>query len=118
MSSISNRLLQAIKNAGFTYRELATMTKIPASAIQRYAMAETSKIPIDRIKAIAAATGVTAEYILGWDEQPQTEVDRLRDELRQSAGRRALLSATKDLSEESLKKIAEMIKSFPTPHTT
>ncbi|MCL2707176.1 MAG: helix-turn-helix transcriptional regulator [Dehalococcoidia bacterium] len=122
MSDISDRLLAAVKNAGYTYRELSRMTKIPASAIQRYAMGETNKIPVDRLERIASATGVRAEYLLGWDttvrNEPMSEVDRLRDELRHSPERKALLSATKNLSADAVRKITEMIKSFPDPHTT
>lgn len=63
----SRRLLNAIQKSGYTYRELSDLTGIPASAIQRYASGETSKIPIDRIKILAKVLKVSAEYLIGWD---------------------------------------------------
>lgn len=59
MSQRSDRILHSIQRANLSYSELASLTKIPKSALQRYATGETEKIPIDRIEAIAKATNVT-----------------------------------------------------------
>ena len=53
MSQRSDRILHSIQRANLSYSELASLTKIPKSALQRYATGETEKIPIDRIEAIA-----------------------------------------------------------------
>lgn len=63
---VAARLMAAIKKAGLSYGELATMTKIPKSAIQRYATGETEKIPLNRIRALASALNTSASIILGW----------------------------------------------------
>ena len=68
MSERSDRILKAIKKTGVSYSELAKLTNIPKSALQRYATGETEKIPIDRIEAIAKAVGVSSQYITGWEE--------------------------------------------------
>lgn len=68
MSKISDRILALIKRQGITYSELAKLTNIPKSALQRYATGKTEKIPIDRIEAIAKAVGVSSQYIMGWEE--------------------------------------------------
>ena len=68
MSTLSERILQAITDAGISYGELSKVTQIPKSALQRYATGETEKIPIPRVEAIAAATKVSANYLLGWEE--------------------------------------------------
>lgn len=68
MTDISKRLLQAIQKSGYSYRDLAKMTGIPASAIQRYASGYIGKIPIERVKILARALGVTAEFLLGWED--------------------------------------------------
>lgn len=68
MSEISDRILTAIKRREVTYSELAKLTNIPKSALQRYATGETEKIPIDRIEAIAEAVGVSLQYIMGWEK--------------------------------------------------
>lgn len=69
MSECSDRILQALKQADLSYGELAKLTGISKSALQRYATGETKKIPIDSIEAIAKATNVSAKYLMGWDKQ-------------------------------------------------
>ena len=79
MNEVSKRLLAAIEAAGLSYRELSEITGIPKSAIQRYAAGTTENFPSPRLKAIAEAVGVTAEYILGWEKEekpiPEDELD-------------------------------------------
>ena len=67
MSECSDRILQALKQADLSYGELAKLTGISKSALQRYATGETKKIPIDSIEAIAKATNVSSQYLMGWD---------------------------------------------------
>jgi repressor LexA len=67
MTDISVRILLAINKADLSYGELSSITGIPKSALQRYATGETTKIPIDRVVAIAKATHTTPEYLLGWN---------------------------------------------------
>ena len=76
MSECSDRILQALKQADLSYGELAKLTGISKSALQRYATGETKKIPIDSIEAIAKATNVSAQYLMGWDEsETETYID-------------------------------------------
>lgn len=70
MSEISQRIIDAMRNADLSYGELSKITRIPKSALQRYATGATEKIPLDRIDAIAKATNVTAAFLLGWSLQP------------------------------------------------
>ncbi len=69
MSVLSERLKRAIKSSGLSQRDLEIKTGIPHSAIQRYASGSTDRVPIGRIEKMAGALGVTAEYLLGWDEE-------------------------------------------------
>lgn len=68
MSTVSERLLCAIKDKDISYGELSAATNIPKSAIQRYATGETEKIPINRLELLADVLGVSAAYLLGWEE--------------------------------------------------
>lgn len=68
MSELSERLRLAIKESGLSQRELENKTGIPHSAIQRYASGNTDRVPIGRIECLAKALGISAEYLLGWDE--------------------------------------------------
>ncbi len=70
MSEISNRILVLIQEKDISYGELATLTNIPKSALQRYATGETEKIPIDRLQRIAGALGTTTAWLMGWESEP------------------------------------------------
>lgn len=73
MSDLSNRILALLAEKDISYGELAELTKIPKSALQRYATGETEKIPLPRIDAIAKALGVTSAYLIGWGDDKGTE---------------------------------------------
>jgi len=76
VSERSQRINKSISGSGLSYGELSKITGIPKSALQRYATGETEKVPSDRIELIAQATGVTAEYLMGWEtEKPATIED-------------------------------------------
>lgn len=72
MKYIYERISQAVSNSKLSYRELSKATGIPSSTLQRYASGQTEKIPIDKIEAIAKATKVSAAYLMGWEENSNT----------------------------------------------
>ena len=55
-------------NSGLSYAELSNRTGIAKSALHRYATGQTKKIPIDAVRLIADATGVSTSYIMGWED--------------------------------------------------
>lgn len=101
MSDYSARILPLIEQKNVSYSELAKMTGIPKSALQRYATGETEKIPLDRIRYFRFCSevegyvidtidshlkSVTPEALLEkvleqMDGEPE-EVTAARDELR------------------------------------
>lgn len=68
---LAERLSKAIDEAGLTHRELESRTGIPKSAIQRYASGVTDNVPISRVRVLAQALNISAEYLLGWADDPQ-----------------------------------------------
>lgn len=71
MSDISDKILSLIHSSGLSYAELAAITRIPKSALQRYASGTTEKIPLDRLEQMATALGVSAAYLMGWGDAPE-----------------------------------------------
>lgn len=65
---IANRIDQAIKNQGWSYKTAEIKTGIPSATLQRYATGKTKKVPLSCIEIIAKATGTTATYLMGWDD--------------------------------------------------
>lgn len=76
----SERIKQAITKSELTLLELEKKTGIPKSAIQRYASGDTKKLPIDRIKLIANATGVTPSFLMGWENDDIYDVQTYNDD--------------------------------------
>lgn len=68
MDERAKRISKAIEKCGYSYPELSKITGISKSSLQRYATGETKKIPIDCIEKIANATGTSAKYLMGWEE--------------------------------------------------
>lgn len=81
MNEIATRLYQAITEKGISYGELARLTAIPKSAIQRYATGTTDKIPLERLRALAAALCLPLSALTGWEESgapaPAAETEEL-----------------------------------------
>ncbi len=63
MNEIAKRLYDAITAKKLSYGELAALTGIPKSAIQRYATGTTEKVPMDRLVRLAAALGVSVSAL-------------------------------------------------------
>ena len=96
----AERISQAIKAKGISYAELERITGVSKSALQRYASGETKKIPVDVIESIAAATGVTAIYLMGWDSPEDKESPSPVEDEREAY--RNMLS---ELTEDELKEM-------------
>ena len=71
----AEKIFYAMQKSDLSYGALSEITKIPKSALQRYATGATTKIPIDRIELIAKATGITVAYLMGWEEETKSIPD-------------------------------------------
>ena len=69
MNEIAKRLSAAIAASKTSYGELSRRTGIPKSAIQRYATGTTEKIPIERLRALSAALGLSFSELTPWEEK-------------------------------------------------
>ena len=68
MNEIAKKLNKYFMESEMSYAELAKRTGIPKSALQRYIVGQTDKIPIDRLQSIAEALGTSAAVLMGWEE--------------------------------------------------
>ena len=67
MSRCSDKILSMLSEKNMSYGELSRRTGIPKSALQRYAVGETEKIPVDRLEQIAYALDTTPAELLEWE---------------------------------------------------
>ncbi len=113
MSERSEKILRLMNESGLSYGELSKMTKIPKSALQRYATGETEKIPVDRIEILARALGCSSAYLMGWEDNAEGEEEFLFVGFGSEGGPRkirskkdadliALHEIAKELSEEEI----------------
>lgn len=103
MNDISKRLLELIESKGLSYGELAKITKIPKSALQRYATGVTIKIPLDRINLLASALNTTPAYLMGWEEIKNSSTKTVDEQLSE------LFS---QLNPDNQEKIIELAKMY------
>lgn len=104
MNELSQRINKAISDSKLSYGELSKLTNIPKSALQRYATGGTGKVPLDRIEAIAKATGVTALYLLGWEEKKSAPLEISKGALEKI---NRLMNVIDLLSDENLNKLID-----------
>ena len=62
------RLNKLISESQLSYERLGELSGVPKSSLQRYAAGITKKIPIDSIEKVAPFLGVSAAFIMGWEE--------------------------------------------------
>lgn len=71
MSDIVERLQKAFEESGLSYRDVEQRTGLPAQSIHRYVTGRTKKLPIDTMKQIALAIGVSPAWVMGWADSPE-----------------------------------------------
>lgn len=94
MGETAKRIAAEAEKKGLSTRDLAAMTGIPKSAMQRYTSGTTEKIALVRLQAIADALGVSSAYLAGWTDDPYYMMDgkkespppATRDELSELIG--------------------------------
>lgn len=69
-AEICRRIGQALKTSGLTQRELAGLMHVHTNTVQNWSSAKKAIVPWDRLDEIAAATGVTREWLMYGDSEP------------------------------------------------
>ena len=67
------RLNQVMQNNHITLEELARMTGVSKSSIQRYLTGDTSKIPIDFFEKVASVTNTPIEYLTCFEDEQKSK---------------------------------------------
>lgn len=79
----SERIKRLVEEQKIPYTELEKQTGIAKSSLQRYASGRTKKIPVDAIEKLAPVLGVTAAYIMGWEDiETASSIRRHEEALR------------------------------------
>ncbi len=73
-SSTASRIKQRRTELGLSYQELAAITGISKSTLQRYETGSIKSIPLDKLEPLATGLKTTVMYILGSPEPNNAEI--------------------------------------------
>jgi Predicted transcriptional regulators len=130
MRSIIDRIKMRRLELEYSFQDLADLTGMSKSTLQRYETGGIKNIPLDKLKILAKSLNVSPEWIMGWDlpqNQQNTDTDNtgITDyyeyypdeettkkvlEIYQDKDARILLDAKRDLKKEDLDYIVGLIK--------
>ena len=74
MKAITQRMKQRRLELGYSYQDLANLTGMSKSTLQRYETGAISNLPLHRLRTIATALNVDPEWLLGWKKDEAKEL--------------------------------------------
>jgi len=76
--NIGLRLKEKREQKGYSYQELANLTGISKSSLQRYETGNTKKIPMEAITKLEDALSISRGYLMGWinEDELKGEIDK------------------------------------------
>lgn len=80
--SIGTRIRDRRKELGMSADTLADKIGKNRATIFRYETGDIENLPIDTLEPIAKALGVKPSYLMGWDEEIETEITKAEDVMR------------------------------------
>ncbi|QOX63696.1 helix-turn-helix transcriptional regulator [Anoxybacterium hadale] len=132
MRNIVERIKSRRIELEYSFQDLADLTGMSKSTLQRYETGGIKNIPLDKLKTMARALKVSPEWIMGWElaeeKKPEgvsahqfgyssvldEETARKALEIYDDVSARVLLDAKRDLKKEDLDYIIGLIKRLRT----
>lgn len=69
IESIAHRIENRRNELGYSYQDLANLTGLSKSTLQRYVSGSIRNIPISKLKALADALQCSPDWLLGWSNR-------------------------------------------------
>ncbi|MDD2370863.1 MAG: helix-turn-helix transcriptional regulator [Firmicutes bacterium] len=120
---IRERISSLRKQKGMSYQDLANLTEMSPSTLQRYETGSIDKMPISKMEIIAKALGVEPSYLMGWDDEttePIQEYDpdalEILEMLERNQDLKMLFMKTGKLSKEDKEQIVRILKATLPPN--
>lgn len=101
MQQISNRIKMRRLELKLSFQDLASLTDMNKSSLQRYETGSIKNIPLSKLKILSSALQTTPEWIMG-----------LNEEKTATQGDDLLSSLFKQLSPENQDKVLEVARLF------
>lgn len=110
--TIGERIKAARESANLTQEELGSKCGTTKQTIYKYEIGKVTNIPLDRLEKIAEAVGVSAAYLMGWnDEQGNAQLNNRKNVVR-IAGRDGSF-IEKNLSDKQVAALKALIDQLP-----
>lgn len=103
MNITQERIKEAIKNSGLSYRELGEKIGISSTSIYRYVQKSVDKIPLFVIEKIANVTNTDVKWLMGWDEQEEKTV---------SPEKQSFINKIINMDEETFNRYSQLLELF------
>lgn len=71
MQRIVGRIKKRREELGYSFQDLANLTGISKSTLQRYETGYIKNLPLSKIEILAKALRTTGPYLMGWEESPK-----------------------------------------------
>ena len=71
LSLIRKRIRERRETLGYSYQNLADLTHMSKSTLQRYETGQIGNLPLDKLETLAQALQCSPSYLMGWVEDPQ-----------------------------------------------
>lgn len=109
MSETGERIKKRRKQLGISADELAQKLEISRSTVFRYEKGEIDKVPATYIKVLADALCTTPAYLMGWEDELDTDADFL-PKLMKDQKSLEHVKLLLDLSDSDKKSVFDMIE--------
>lgn len=77
MQGIIERIKERRIELGYSFQDLADLTEMSKSTLQRYETGGIKNIPLDKLKILAKGLRVSPEWVMGWDLPEEDQDDFL-----------------------------------------
>lgn len=114
IKDITKRLKDRRVELGLSYQDIANITGVSKSTIQRYETGSIRKLPVSQLEKMAHALSVSPAYLMGWaDRPPQTvspKIPGLLQKLKDDPQLAEIVLGLAGLTPESRQEVAVFIQ--------
>lgn len=69
LNIIRRRIKEQRERLGYSYQNLADLTHLSKSTLQRYETGNIGNLPLDKLEVLATALNCSPAYLMGWEEE-------------------------------------------------
>ena len=106
------RIRSRRKALGISADDLAAKIGVNRSTIFRYENGEIEKLPFTNLQPIAAALDTTVDYLMGWEEPDNHELQEYLEQLKNRSEMRMLFKLAAEATKEDVEQAVRIIEAI------